>query len=174
MWGCIHSTTEAQNSKFCRCACKDLLLMSCEGHRCVRSRLHAPGDKVRFVAYTQSFVQGITALPTAREACTWGALIFLCGSYEDSCDLLRDDSLHKHLKGKCVIQLASGTPEEAVIAAGLAKQAGVRYLDAFVFVRLWLDVFADAHGQAFICNCHWCPWQRSIRCTLQADNWYAE
>lgn len=80
-------------------------------------------------------VQGVTTLPTARDVCTWSDIIFLCGSYEDAYNFLRTQGRQKALKGKCVLQLASGTPEEALTASNLAKLAGARYLDAFVFVR---------------------------------------
>lgn len=82
------------------------------------------------------YLQGVTVLPTAREVCSWSDVIFLCCSYEDTYAFLRTKSHHKALKGKCVLQLGSGTPEEAVMAAKLAKTAGAKYLDAFVFVRI--------------------------------------
>ena len=79
-------------------------------------------------------VQGVTTLPTARDVCTWSDIIFLCGSYDDAYNFLRKQGRQKALKGKCVLQLSSGTPEEALTASKLAKSAGAKYLDAFVFV----------------------------------------
>lgn len=82
-------------------------------------------------------VQGVTTLPTARDVCTWSDIIFLCGSYDDAYNFLRKQGRLKALKGKCVLQLVSGTPEEALTASKLAKSAGAKYLDAFLFVRFF-------------------------------------
>jgi 3-hydroxyisobutyrate dehydrogenase-like beta-hydroxyacid dehydrogenase len=79
-------------------------------------------------------MQGVTALPTDRDVCSWSDIIFLCGSYEEAFSFFRRHSGQKALQGKVVLKLGSGTPEDAVRAERLAKMAGARYLDAFVLV----------------------------------------
>jgi 3-hydroxyisobutyrate dehydrogenase-like beta-hydroxyacid dehydrogenase len=79
-------------------------------------------------------MQGVTTLPTEGAVCSWSDIICLCGSYDEAFSFFRRHSGQKALQGKVVLQLGSGTPENALTAARLAKMAGARYLDAFVFV----------------------------------------
>jgi 3-hydroxyisobutyrate dehydrogenase-like beta-hydroxyacid dehydrogenase len=83
-------------------------------------------------------MQGVTALPSERDVCSWSDIVSLCGSYEEVFSFFRRHSVDKALLGKFMMQLGSGTPEDAVRAARLAKMAGTRYLDAFVFVGILL------------------------------------
>ena len=63
------------------------------------------------------------------EAASWADLIILCGSYEEGHDYLSLPGMRRHLRGKVVLQLANGTPQEAAHAAALVRQHGASYLD---------------------------------------------
>lgn len=80
-------------------------------------------------------MQGLTTQASAGDAATWSELVILCGSYEEAGEFLAAKGVKRALRGKCVLNLANGTPQEAEATAACAKRAGARYLDACLLVR---------------------------------------
>ena len=80
-------------------------------------------------------VQGVTVLNSAADACTWAELIILCGTYEDGRTFLDAPGVSQLLKGKTVLHLSNGVPQEASVASRWARQHGAAYLDACLLVR---------------------------------------
>lgn len=80
------------------------------------------------------YVQGVSVIQRAKDACKWAQLLFFCCSYEECRQFLRSPGVNQALKGKCVVQLCSGTPEEANQMATWVQQLGATYLDAVILV----------------------------------------
>ncbi|MDX3455841.1 NAD(P)-binding domain-containing protein [Streptomyces sp. ME02-8801-2C] len=75
--------------------------------------------------------QGAVAAPGVREAIAASPVIVACVStYEVLNELFADAA--DELKGKVVVNLTSGNPEDARAAAGWAERHGVRYLDGAI------------------------------------------
>lgn len=79
-------------------------------------------------------VQGVSVIQRAKDACKWAQFIFFCCSYDECRQFLRSPGVHQALKGKCVVQLCSGTPEDANQMATRVQQLGATYLDAVILV----------------------------------------
>jgi 3-hydroxyisobutyrate dehydrogenase-like beta-hydroxyacid dehydrogenase len=77
---------------------------------------------------------------TPHDAAAWADLIILCGSYEEGQQFLRGQDVARALRGKCVLHLANGTPQEAEATAAILQKLGVQYLDACLLVRIDLLV----------------------------------
>jgi 3-hydroxyisobutyrate dehydrogenase-like beta-hydroxyacid dehydrogenase len=79
-------------------------------------------------------LQGVSVQQTFNEACAWADLIVLCGTYDQSAQWLHHSGLARHLKGKTVLQLSNGTPQEAVGLAASVRSHKAHYLDACLLV----------------------------------------
>ena len=82
-----------------------------------------------------SALQGLHTQASASDAAASSDLLILCGSYEEAGEFLGARGVKRSLRGKSVLNLANGTPQEAEATAAAAKRAGARYLDACLLVR---------------------------------------
>ena len=81
-------------------------------------------------------VQGVSVIQKAKDACKWARFLYFCCSYDECRQFLSCPGVHQAIRGKCVVQLCSGTPEDAHQMAKILQPLGAAYLDAFVLVRI--------------------------------------
>eukprot|EP00892_Ulva_mutabilis_P001739 jgi/Ulvmu1/11566/UM079_0009.1 len=84
---------------------------------------------------------GVSVIQGAKDACTWADAILFCCSYAESRQFLECSGVQKAIKGKNVVQLFSGTPDDAYCMAEALSPLGANYLDAFVLSEGTQHVF---------------------------------
>ncbi|NUP12072.1 MAG: NAD(P)-dependent oxidoreductase [Polyangiaceae bacterium] len=76
--------------------------------------------------------EGVRMAPTLLDATDADLIVDIVSDYGVSGELLRDAKVARALRGKTVLELATGTPAEAARAAAWASEHGIRYLDGAI------------------------------------------
>jgi 3-hydroxyisobutyrate dehydrogenase-like beta-hydroxyacid dehydrogenase len=75
---------------------------------------------------------GARVAPTLLDALDAALIVDIVSDYETSSGLLRGANVARALRGKTLLELATGTPAEAQRAAAWADEHGIRYLDGAI------------------------------------------
>jgi 3-hydroxyisobutyrate dehydrogenase-like beta-hydroxyacid dehydrogenase len=87
----------------------------------------------RSAAKAKAFAGKATAAASAAAACAQADLIVMCvADYTVAHDVLGAEDVKRALQGKTLVQLSSGTPEDARRSEAWARDHGIGYLDAAI------------------------------------------